>query len=102
VDPSPVSDTDSPAFRLIASTIRGMAPGESVPVLPYLVMGGTDAKYWGAHSDRVFRFLAIPLGEGDAARVHGVNERVSVADYATGVGFFTRLFLGLDGLDLSR
>ena len=61
-------------------------------------MGGTDAKYWGDHSANVFRFLAIPLGEGDVARVHGVNERVRASDYATAVGFFARLLLGLDQL----
>lgn len=99
VDPSPVSDTDSPAFRLIAETIRGMAPGEQLPVLPYLVMGGTDAKYWGSHSSRVFRFLAIPLDEGDVERVHGVNERVAIGDYATAVGFYGRLLQGIGRLD---
>ena len=98
VDPSPVSDINSTAYRLIASTIREMAPGEALPVLPYLVMGGTDAKYWGPHSDRIFRFLAIPLGEGDVARVHGVDERVAVSDYATAVGFFARLLSNLDQL----
>jgi carboxypeptidase PM20D1 len=98
VDPSPVSDVHSPAYRLIASTIRGMAPGESLPVLPYLVMGGTDAKYWGPYSNHVFRFLAVPLGEGDVARVHGVNERIGVKDYAMAVGFFSRLLKGLDQL----
>ncbi len=98
-DPSPVSDPASPAFGLIARTIRAMAPGERVPVLPYLVMGGTDAKYWNAHSDRVFRFLAVPLGEGDVARVHGVNERIRVEDYAVAVTFFTNLLKGLDGLE---
>lgn len=98
VDPSPVSDVHSPAYALIAETIRGMMPGEQVPVLPYLVMGGTDAKYWGAHTDRAFRFLAVPLGDGDLARVHGVNERVGVADYALSVGFFARLLKGLDRL----
>jgi carboxypeptidase PM20D1 len=97
-DPSAVSDVNSPAFRLIAQTIRGMAPGEQLPVLPYLVMGGTDAKFWSAHSDRVFRFLAIPLGDGDVARVHGVNERLAVADYRTAVGFFAQLLRGLNGL----
>ena len=97
-DPSPVSDVNSAAYRLIASTIREMAPGERLPVLPYLVMGGTDAKYWGPHSSNVFRFLAIPLGDGDIARVHGVNERVAIADYATAAGFFSRLLQGLDRL----
>lgn len=97
-DPSPVSDIGSSAYQLIATTIRAMAPGERLPVLPYLVMGGTDAKYWGAHSDKVFRFLAVPFGEGDVSRVHGVNERIAVADYAVAVGFFSRLLKGLGAL----
>ncbi len=62
-------------------------------------MGGTDAKYWGTHSDRVFRFLPVPLGETDRARVHGVNERVALADYATSVNFFARFIRNLDKLD---
>lgn len=98
VGPSPVSDIASPAFQLIARTVRGMAPGEQLPVLPYLVMGGTDAKFWAPHSDRVFRFLAIPLGDGDVARVHGVNERLAVRDYRTAVNFFAQLLRGLDDL----
>ena len=98
VDPSPVSDLKSPAYALISETIRGMTPGEQIPVLPYLVMGGTDAKYWGGHTDRIFRFLAVPLGEGDLERIHGLNERVAVADYATSVGFFARLLRGIGRL----
>ncbi|MGH7694322.1 MAG: M20/M25/M40 family metallo-hydrolase, partial [Gemmatimonadaceae bacterium] len=101
VDPSPVSDVRSPAYQLLVQTIRSMLPNEQPPVIPYLVMGGTDAKYWGAHSDRAFRFLPIPLGEGDRSRVHGVNERVAIRDYATSVGFFARLIRGLDKLETS-
>lgn len=98
VDPSPVSDTNDPAYSLIAATIQAMSPGEHVPVIPYVVMGGTDAKYWGPHSSRAFRFLPIPLGEGDRSRVHGVNERISAGDFAASVGFFMRLIVGADGL----
>ncbi|HEV8149906.1 MAG TPA: M20 family peptidase [Gemmatimonadales bacterium] len=98
VDPSPVSDISSPAYQLLRSTIQAMAPHEQLPVIPYLVMGGTDAKYWGAHSDRVFRFLPIPMGESDRERIHGLNERVALADYAASVGFFTRLMRGLNKL----
>jgi carboxypeptidase PM20D1 len=91
VDPSPVSDIHSSAYALVERSIRAMLPGERLPVIPYLVMGGTDAKFWGAHSDRVFRFLPIPLGDGDRERIHGVDERVAFADYASSVGFFVRL-----------
>ncbi len=97
-DPSQVSDPNSSAFKLIASTVRGMVPGQSVPVLPYLVGGGTDAKYWGPHSSNVFRFLAVPLQEGDVTRIHGVNERMSVKGYATAVTFFEQLLQHLDQL----
>ncbi|MGH7712050.1 MAG: M20/M25/M40 family metallo-hydrolase, partial [Gemmatimonadaceae bacterium] len=99
IGPSPVSDVNSPAYHLLAETIQAMVPNEQPPVIPYLVMGGTDAKHWGPHSDRVFRFLPVPLGESDRARVHGVNERVALADYATSVGFFARLIRSLDKLD---
>jgi len=98
VNPSPVSSVDSPAYALVASTIRSLVPAEQLPVLPYLVMGGTDAKYWGAHTDKAFRFLPVPLGDGDQARIHGVNERIRVEDYGVAVGFFTRLLRGIDQL----
>jgi len=98
VDPSPVSDVRDPAWALIHRSIAAMVPGTQVPVIPYLVMGGTDAKYWGPHSARVFRFLPIPLGEGDRSRVHGVNERVRASDFAASVGFFMQLITGSDSL----
>jgi carboxypeptidase PM20D1 len=97
-NPSEVSDIDSPAYQLIAQTIRTMTPGKQLPVLPYLVMGGTDAKFWGPHSDRVFRFLPVPLGPDDVPRIHGVDERLAVSDYRTAVGFFSQLLRGLGAL----
>ncbi|MBL8980610.1 MAG: M20 family peptidase [Gemmatimonadetes bacterium] len=93
-NPSPVSSTTGPAWTLLRRTITTMVPGEQPPVIPYLVMGGTDAKYWGPHSDAVYRFLPIPLGDGDRERVHGLNERVSARDYASAVTFFIRLLQG--------
>jgi carboxypeptidase PM20D1 len=97
-NPSPVSDTESPAYKLIAGTIRGMFPGERLPVIPYTVPGGTDAKFWGPHSNRVFRFLAIPMYKGDTERIHGVNERVSVSGYGSAIQFFSRMLRNLDQL----
>jgi carboxypeptidase PM20D1 len=97
-NPSQVSSTTGPAWTLMRRTITAMVPGESPPVIPYLVFGGTDAKYWGPHSQAVYRFLPIPLGEGDRERVHGLNERVAAKDYASAVTFFIRLLQGAGSL----
>ncbi len=96
VDPSLVSDVQSPGYEIVTRSIRQMLPGQALPVLPYLVMGGTDAKYWAPHSDRVFRFLGVALKDGDLERVHGTDERVGVDDFATSVGFFTNLIRNAD------
>lgn len=96
VGPSAVSSIEGPAWNTLAAAIQGIRPSDPPPVIPYLVMGGTDAKFWGPHSDKVYRFLPIPLGDGDRARVHGVNERVAINDFATSIAFFGRLIRGMD------
>jgi carboxypeptidase PM20D1 len=97
MDPSPVSQTSGPAFDMLAATIRQSAAGR-YPVVPFLVMGGTDAKYYAAISDRVYRFMPWRLGQGDFERVHGTDERLAVAAFADGVRFYARLIRNADGL----
>ncbi len=90
-DPSPVSSAESDEFKLITRTIRQIVPDEDLVIAPYLVMGGTDAKYYAGKSENVFRFLAARLGEGDIERVHGTNERMSVESFAASINFFIQL-----------
>ncbi|NJD18839.1 MAG: M20/M25/M40 family metallo-hydrolase [Gemmatimonadetes bacterium] len=98
VDPSPVSDTDGPAFRVLARTIRQVLPGEGVAVAPYLVMGGTDAKWYSGRSPSVFRFLAAPVGPDVLELAHGTNERMSVEGLAASIRFFQQLIRNTDTL----
>jgi carboxypeptidase PM20D1 len=67
-------------------------------VAPYLVMGGTDAKYYSGRSRNVFRFLPARLGEGDMDRFHGTDERLSVESLAGSIAFFQRLIRSSDEL----
>ena len=97
-DPSPVSDPTSPAFSLLARTVRQVLAGEDVVVAPYLVMGGTDSKYYAQVSPNVFRFSAAPMAADALERVHGTNERISVEGLATNVRFYARLIRNSDGM----
>lgn len=67
--------------------------GVSLPVLPYLVTGMTDSRwYQEVAPGRVFRFSPICLdrGAGDLDRIHGVDERISEEGYLGVVEFYMR------------
>jgi len=96
-NPSPVSDPEGSAFALVARTIRE-TNGEDVVVAPYLVVGGTDAKYYSGSSDAVFRFLPARFEEDAMTRFHGTDERMSVDSYLASIRFFHRLIQNSDGL----
>ncbi len=96
-NPSAMSDPEGEAFEMLARTIRQTVPGD-VLVAPYLVMGGTDAKYYSSRSTNVFRFLAAKMEEGDMVRVHGTNERLSVASFGNSIRFFVQLIRNTEEL----
>jgi carboxypeptidase PM20D1 len=96
--PSPVSDPDGAAFQLIARTIREVVPEPGLLIAPYLVMGGTDAKYYSGSSRNVFRFIPAPLEADALERVHGTNERMSPEGLASSIRFFEQLIRNSDGM----
>jgi len=98
-DPSPVSRTDGAAFRLVAESIRESLGKEPPLIVPYLVVGGTDSRYWSqAGAPDVFRFSPVPFEADALSRVHGTDERIAVEGYAKGIAFFVRLLEQLSAL----
>lgn len=98
VDPSPVSDPSGPAFQLLARTAHEVIGEEGLVVTPYLVMGGTDAKYYSGRSENVFRFIPAPVEADALQRVHGTNERMSLEGLYASIRFFQQLIRNSDQL----
>jgi len=88
-DPSSISSTDSLGFRLIEQTIREF--NDDALVAPYLVMGGTDSRYFYPLTDSVYRFLMIRLDPSTMGIVHGIDERISIDNYIMGIQYFYEL-----------
>ena len=86
---SPVSDTDTAAYKLLALTIRQVFDG--IPVAPYLVLGATDARYYAPVSRAVYRFTPYLSTKNDLNRMHGIDERLSVESMGKMVVFFYQL-----------
>lgn len=86
---SDMSPVDAPAFRLLHRAVREQFP--DVVVAPGLVLGATDSRHYRTLTDNIYRFLPIRVGPRDVARIHGVDERLSVEQYADAIAFYTRL-----------
>jgi carboxypeptidase PM20D1 len=96
-EPSPASSTDSPAYHLLARSIRE-AIGKDVIVVPNLLFAGTDSRHFESIADDVYRFAGMSLTKDDIARFHGVDERISIDDYAKVVAVYDRLLRNLDDM----
>jgi hypothetical protein len=54
-----------------------------LPVIPYLLCGGTDSKWYANLTSNILRFAPFSVNRraGDLKRVHGTDERLSVEDF---------------------
>ncbi|MFI5245617.1 MAG: M20 family peptidase [Gemmatimonadales bacterium] len=97
-DPSPVSDPKGPGFAAVAKAVHEEFGTLGVTVAPYLVMGGTDARYWSGLSSQTFRFMGAPIEADGLTRVHGTNERAPIASYVSSVRYVVRLLRNTDAI----
>ena len=85
-EPSPVSDTGSPEYSVLKESIMSVFPGTTVA--PFLMVGATDSRHFTKVSRQVFRFSPARIGSDDMVRVHGVNERIGVDNFAEAIAFY--------------
>lgn len=93
---SPVSRSGTPAYRLLAHTLRELQP--DVVVAPGLLMGGTDSRHFADISESIFRFSPVRASQPDLARFHGTNERIGIDNYVQMIQFYERLLRNADTL----
>lgn len=94
-DPSPVSDHNFASYALLTRTIRQVFP--EVAVAAGSVVGGTNSRHYSAIAENSFRFIPIRLGKDDQKRLHGIDERISTANYAEMIQFYAQLILNSAG-----
>ena len=90
-NPSPVTRRDSAGYQAIEKTMRSVFT--TTVVAPSLVLGATDGRHYQDLSDAVIRFGPVLLEQEDLARLHGVNERVSVEVLGEMVRFYRQLIV---------
>ena len=88
-EPSPVSETNCPAWDKVASAVAETWRG--CIVSPYLMVQCSDSRHYGKISNHVYRFSAMDLSAEERATIHGNNERIRLETAARAVEFYIRL-----------
>ncbi|TFV96097.1 M20/M25/M40 family metallo-hydrolase [Algoriphagus kandeliae] len=88
-NPPAVSSADSESYKILEKTIRSMFP-ETV-VVPGLLGGATDSRYFIDISDDVYRFYPVRLDPKSMERFHGIDEKISKENYKEIIQFSYQL-----------
>ena len=88
-EPSPISETDCPAWEKVASAVANTWPG--CIVSPYLMVQCSDSRHYGRISNHVYRFSAMDMTAEERATIHGNNEKIRLESIAKAVEFYIRL-----------
>lgn len=87
--PSPVSETNCPAWDKVAAAVSETWKG--CIVSPYLMVQCSDSRHYRDLSNHVYRFSAMDLTAEERKTIHGNNERVRLDCACRAVEFFIRL-----------
>ena len=83
---SPISDTESYAFKTVEKAIEKIFP--NVVTTPYIMMGASDSRYLSRVCDNCIRFSPFTINNEQLESVHAVNENLDLTCLAPAVDFY--------------
>ena len=79
----------SEAYHLVEEAIARCFPG--LPCCPYVMTGGTDARFYQKISDACIRFSPVIYGPEQMKGMHGLNENIDTCSLPGAVDFYKTL-----------
>ncbi len=93
--PSEALDLEGEAFRITRDAIHEIFPG--IGVMPYVVTGGTDSRFFGEVCDSCVRFSPINMGPEEMAAMHGIDEFICAGTLPQGVDYYKYVIRAQEG-----
>ena len=87
--PSKSLDLNGEAFAITKKVIASCFPG--IGILPYIVTGGTDARFYDDVADNCVRFSPVNYGPEQMAGMHGLNENIEAGCLPGAVDYYKEL-----------
>ena len=86
---SPISDWNSKAFKAVEEAVKEVFPG--VATAPYIMTGGSDARYMRIICDNCIRFAPFHITAEQLSSIHGINENIDIDALEPAVNFYKHL-----------
>ena len=87
--PCPVVDYTAKPFGLLEKVASQVYPGYGV--VPYVMTGGTDAKFYASVCDHCLRFAPIEINSQQYASIHSFNENLHASALVPAVDFYKQV-----------
>jgi acetylornithine deacetylase/succinyl-diaminopimelate desuccinylase-like protein len=91
----PVSPESTDLYRALAAAAKATYP--EAEVTPYLFQAGTDAGAWRSKGIPVYGIYPYPIDADELTRMHGNDEKVSVASLRSGTEMIYRTLVDVAG-----
>lgn len=75
--------SDTEFYRALEETLQTIGPPGIIT--PYLTPGATDSRFFRAAGMQAYGFMPMLLGYQELSRIHGIDERVSIANLRWGI-----------------
>ena len=95
--PCPVVGYESKQFQLLEDVTAQVYPG--IQVSPYVMTGGTDAKFYKELCPHCIRFAPLFIDEQQYGSVHGLNENIFQGALPHGVDFYKQVITRMNELE---
>jgi len=93
--PPAASSTDTALYR----AIERVAAAEGAAVVPVVLRGFTDSHYFRENGITVYGFVPAIVTDTDVRRMHGIDERIPVAELGPGTRRLVHILRELDAPD---
>ena len=88
-DPTGSLDLNGPQFKMCEEVIHKVFPG--VAVLPYVVTGGTDSRFYDKYVDACVRFEPVNVSKDQLSKMHAIDENHNIDTLPLAVEYYKQI-----------
>ena len=88
-NPSKSLDLNGEAYKITCEAIKKVFPG--IGIMPYVVTGGTDSRFYDPVCDSCVRFGPINLSAEQMASMHAIDENINIGTLPQAVDYYKEI-----------